>query len=74
MKHQFINTSRVIEAVIVEPHTNEEVFDSSPSRGWQIWLIVGYQSDGYPNKIVIDRNSEQDCLDFCNELSLSFVF
>ena len=74
MKHQFINANKIIEAMIVEPRINDEVLDSCPTRGWQVWLIVGYQSDGYPNKIVIDYESEQMCLNACNEFGLRFIF
>ena len=74
MKHQFINTDKIIEAIIVEPYTNDEVFDSCPTRGWQVWLIVGYQHNGYPNKIVLDFESEQMCLNACNEFGLCFIF
>ena len=74
MKHQFINANKIIEAMIVEPYENDGVFDNCPTRGWQVWFIVGYQNDGIADKIAIDYDSEQMCLNACKELGLTFLF
>lgn len=74
MKHQFINANKIVEAIILEPITeNPTTPFNSEKRGWQVVLVMGYSERG-EHTLIIDRLSEQDCLNFCNELGLRFVF
>jgi len=69
---QFVNKERIIEAFILEPYTSDENgFDFTPTRGWQLHLVLGYGSDGYPFKSVINKETEKDCIDLAIELGLT---
>lgn len=77
MKHQFINANKIIEAIIIEPYETDVdcPLGDLPSHGWQVVLIMGYAAEnGYPIQIKLDYESEQMCLNACNEFGLRFVF
>ena len=70
MKHHHINTSKIYEAFVKEPHEDDgsDPFDRG-SHGWQVVLVMGYDENGF-SRTVIDKESEQACLEFLNSLGL----
>ena len=59
---KFVNKNQIKEAFISVPYENSgEPYDTTPSHGWQLILIMEYHESGYPCKIVIDCKSEDDC-------------
>jgi subtilase family serine protease len=66
----YINRNNVIQAIISEPISSEDNIYGI-SHGWQLKLIVGFQSDGMPNFIVIDYKSKDDCVKAINKLKLT---
>jgi hypothetical protein len=69
---RFINPNRIIEACIQEPYLNSgENWDTTHTRGWQLSLTVGYDSDCLPMSITVERDTEQECIDTLIELGLT---
>ena len=66
----YINRNNVIQSTISEPIDSDENFYGI-SHGWQLRLIVGFQSDGMPNWVVIDYNSKDECVKAINKLKLT---
>ena len=66
----YINRNNVIQANVSEPINSEDNIYGI-SHGWQLRLIVGFQSDGMPNFIVIDYNSKDECVKAINKLNLT---
>jgi len=70
----WINKDQIKEAFISEPYENSgEVFEVYPSHGWQVILIMNYNSDGYHDKVTIDRGSENDCINLLMKLGLILI-
>jgi hypothetical protein len=68
MKNHLVNKHKIIEAFYLEPYSPDKDMPFGDDHGWRIVLITGYQSDGYPNKITIDKKSEKECIDFLDSL------
>ena len=70
MKHHVINKDKIYEAYVNEPYeADSDLPFSGTSHGWQIVLVLGYSNDGYQNKTVIDKNNEEECIDFIKSLN-----
>lgn len=60
---QYINPNKVIAAKILDPYANTgEPWDHISTRGWQVSFIVGYLPDCCPITIIVDKESEEDCI------------
>ena len=68
MKNHLVNKDKIIEAFYLEPYSPDKDMHFGEKHDWRIVLIIGYQSDGYPNKITIDKESEKECIDFLDNL------
>ena len=66
----YINRNNVIQASISDPiDSDDNIYGIS--HGWQLRLIVGFQSDGMPDWIVIDYKSKDECVKAINKLKLT---
>lgn len=65
-----VNPNRIIEANIQEPFEYDPDIPFGTTHGWQVILLVGF-SEGIPNTICIDKETEQECVDLVN--SLGFI-
>jgi hypothetical protein len=43
------------------------------THGWQVVFIVGFQQEGYPNKIIVDRDTKESCELLISDLSLTKI-
>jgi hypothetical protein len=67
MKSRVINRSKVIEAFILEPCESDAENPYSITHGWQVVFVVGYDQN-YPIQVIIDKESEKECIELVNEL------
>ena len=68
---KYINSNKIITADILEPYINSgEVWDIGNTRGWQVSFIVGF-NEGYPNCIVVDRETKEECIKLTQILGLT---
>ncbi len=70
---KYINKNNVIEALISVPQTYDEDNPFSYDHGWQLKLLIGFQQDGFPNWIIIDYNSEEECKEAIKKLELTEI-
>ena len=74
MKHRHINKDKIIEVFYSEPYEPDAEMPFGEKHGWRVILIVGYEDNGYAIRIIIDKESEKDCVDFINNLNLTPLF
>jgi hypothetical protein len=65
----FINKSKVYQAFVTKPCLAEDN-SYGISHDWKLTLIVGFQSDGFPNLIYVDYKSEEEVLEAIKKLDL----
>lgn len=64
-----VNRDKIIEAQIIEPYENDPTIPiDGNTHGWQVALIVGYTNEGFPIKMIIDKESEYECKQFMYNL------
>lgn len=63
-----INKDKIIEAYIREPYVHVKF-----SIGWGVILIVGYSQENQPITILVEKNSQQECIEFLESLSLTII-
>ena len=75
MKHG-INLTKVYEARIEEPYIadSSDIFNPYSSHGWRVMLTMGYDSNGNPIVNMIERNSEEDCIELLKEIGLYIIY
>lgn len=73
MKNHFINLSDISEVFVKEPREKKEnedsIFSLKPDHGWQV-VIVMRSLHPAQCPLVLDKDSEKDCLDFIEKLGL----
>ena len=70
----YINKDKIIMAFILEPYENGgEIYDISPSHGWQVQCIIGFTMEGHSITKEIDCESEDECIIVLNHLGLTSV-
>lgn len=68
---KYINVNKIITADILEPYKNSgESWDMGSTRGWQVSFLVGYR-DGYPDCIIVDKETKEDCIKLIESFGLS---
>lgn len=70
---KYINKNNVIEAVISSPQEYDKDCPFSYDHGWQLKLLISFQQDGFPNWIIIDYNSEEECKEAIKKLELTEI-
>lgn len=70
MKNRVINKDKIIEAFYLEPYEPDSEMPFGEKHEWRIILICDYLSDRYENKVTIDKHTEQECIDFIDNLGL----
>jgi hypothetical protein len=66
----YINKDKIIQAFIVKPTEYDKDCPFSVEHGWQVKFLISFSGDGYPNFIVIDLQSEDECLECIKKLDL----
>lgn len=67
MKEQFINSSNIVDAVVLEPCDGG---DYSEPHKWLLCLTTNTTIEGFPYIIKKEYASESECLNIINSLGL----